>query len=66
MCFWLFKLSSIGTWYFHYLNNKRKRLNLLFLFIYILSNRCKYIYCIKNSQAYFKYIFYIDEIILKN
>ena len=27
---------------------------------------CKYIYYIKNSQAYFKYIFYIDEIILKN
>lgn len=25
-----------------------------------------YIYYIKNSQAYFKYIFYIDEIILKN
>lgn len=41
-------------------------LNLLFLFIYILSNRCKYIYYIKNSQAYFKYIFYITEIILKN
>lgn len=24
------------------------------------------VYYIKNSQAYFKYIFYIDEIILKN
>lgn len=26
----------------------------------------QYIYYIENSQAYFKYIFYIDEIILKN
>lgn len=45
---------------------KKVKFIISFHLIYILSNRCKYIYYIKNSQAYFKYIFYIDEIILKN